>query len=284
VAEGSTHPAAARDALGLFSDELEKLRRGRPPILAESVVVLASTVSTNLLARKIVLDYESDGIDLIAPILLLAREQTGGRGRHGRSWSSPAGRGVYATMLLPVGDVRQLLSLPLLVGVGLCRALGPHLPRPCRLKWPNDLLVQSPPGDPLPWRKVGGILIEAMIRPGQPVVALIGFGVNWSHREEELPPQASTVEREKGSSGSLASLTLDLIAGLERELSHLSNAAYAIDSYRSLSIHQPGERLECRIGDRRIEGTFLGFDEQGLLRLGHDGGELRLAAGEVLST
>ena len=61
--------------------------------------------------------------------LFLAFEQTAGRGRLGRSWSSPAGQGVYASRMLTV-EPERLQTLPLLVGVGLCRALDPHLPTP----------------------------------------------------------------------------------------------------------------------------------------------------------
>jgi biotin-(acetyl-CoA carboxylase) ligase len=131
-----------------FARYVLDLERSRPRSAAgggrsgpENLVILASTVSTNAVARGLAGDYESEGLDLI-PTLVLAFEQTGGRGRQGRSWSSPRGRGVYATLAQPYAQAELLPALPLLVGVGLCRALAPHLPHGgCRLKWPNDLLV-----------------------------------------------------------------------------------------------------------------------------------------------
>ncbi len=131
-----------------FARYVLDLERSRPRSAAgggrrgpENLVILASTVSTNAVARGLAGDYESEGLDLI-PTLILAFEQTGGRGRQGRSWSSPRGRGVYATLAQPYAQAELLPALPLLVGVGLCRALAPHLPHGgCRLKWPNDLLV-----------------------------------------------------------------------------------------------------------------------------------------------
>lgn len=204
----------------------------------QNLVVLARTVSTNLLARGVAADYETEGLDL-TPMLVLALEQSGGRGRQGRSWSSPRGQGVYATLAQPYAQPELLPALPLLVGVGLCRALAPHLPHGCRLKWPNDLVVphgsESPGGASVNGAegsavadqvnaaarmgirangtlgatraslvatraasKIGGTLIEALVHPGDGCVALIGFGVNHGQRLEELPPGATSLLLETG--------------------------------------------------------------------------------------
>ena len=202
---------------------------------SENLVVVARTVSTNLLARGVAADYETEGLDL-RPMLVLALEQSGGRGRQGRSWSSPRGQGVYATLAQPYAKPDLLPALPLLVGVGLCRALAPHLPHGCRLKWPNDLVVpdglEGPGGasgtagdvavdqvkvaaggtdratailgaagaslGAIRASKIGGILIEALAHPGDGCVALIGFGVNHGQRLEELPPGATSLLLETG--------------------------------------------------------------------------------------
>jgi biotin-(acetyl-CoA carboxylase) ligase len=288
----------------------------------DNLVVVARTVSTNLLARAVAVEYESEGLDL-APMLVVAFEQSGGRGRQGRSWSSPRGLGVYATLARLYAAAELLPALPLLVGVGLCRALAPHLPHGCRLKWPNDLLVPagsgdgfggegggergggerggeepgggkssggSPRGRPAPGRKIGGVLIEALVRPGDGSVALIGFGVNHSQRRDELPPGATSLLLEAGGhvGGGLAvglgELTWDLVAGVERELEHAGDLAYAVSAYRELLVHRPGDRLVCRVGEGRIEGTFAGIDGLGRLRLRRlatGEGKAAAAAGEV---
>ena len=326
--------------------ELRELRERSGHHGLENMVVLRSVASTNLLARDIALDYESEGIDL-SPLLILAYEQSGGRGRQGRTWSSPAGQGVYATVLLPFSDPRPLQSLPLLVGVGLCRALAPHLPGGCRLKWPNDLLaegagqvaaeagtgeggaregaaeaganrgeagkaaverradqegaregaagaravqgsardmaVESEAAGVARGRKLGGILIETLVRPGEPSVACIGFGVTRSLDGPDFPPGATSLAREGGGQASLGRLAWDLVGGVMREVGHAGDAAYAVDAYRALSIHRPGERMSCRVGDEVVDGIFLGFDEQGLLRLESGGREFSLSAGEVIA-
>ncbi len=298
--------------------------RGAP----DNLVVLARTESTNVLARGVAVDFESEGLPL-SPTLVLALEQTAGRGRQGRAWSSPRGQGVYATLVQPYDRPELLPSLPLLVGIGLCRALGPHLPRGCRLKWPNDLLVPGDPGGDAEGdaegdagregesgdaesgaparrgRKIGGVLIEALVHPGDGCVALIGFGVNHGQRPEELPPGATSLLLESGghlgggAGIGLAELTWELVAGVERELARVEDLAYAVAAYRQLIIHRPGDRLVCQVGEQRIEGTFAGIDDAGRLRLrrhpapsevpaGAAGsgeganGEIVLSAGEVI--
>jgi BirA family biotin operon repressor/biotin-[acetyl-CoA-carboxylase] ligase len=262
--------------------EIERLRQahtGNPGGGPENLIVLERVASTNGLARSIAVEYEKEGQDL-EPLLILAFEQPGGRGRQGRQWVSPRGQGVYATRVLSVTDPELLQTLPLLVGVGLCRALEAHLGASCRLKWPNDLLVERD-GER---RKIGGILIEALVRPGEGAAALIGFGVNVGARGQtaaELPAGATSLRVEGGES-SLEELTWNLVAGLEAELSHLGDLAYAVERYRSASVHRPGERLTCRAGDRVVEGSFAGFDDSGRLLLETAEGEVRLSAGEVV--
>ena len=265
----------------LYVQELmERRRRAGGP---ENVVVLPVVSSTNALARAIATEYQTEDIP-IHPLLVIAFEQSVGRGRQGRTWSSPAGKGTYATRVVEAADPALLQTLPLLVGIGLCRALSPHLSTPCRLKWPNDLMVEVA-GER---RKLGGILIEALVRPGERTLALIGFGVNLFHGAEELPETATSLRLLGGPQGlggtqaSLADLTWDLVEGVEAELAHLGDAAYAVDNYRPLSIHQPGERIVCRYGDMVIEGAFAGFDETGRLLLDSDGTRIPVASGEVI--
>ena len=265
-----------------FSRYVAELAGARPHradgglIGPENFAAVESVESTNQLARAVVAEYEREA-QVLHPLLIVAFEQSGGRGRQGRSWSSPRGKGVYATRVLGVAGPELLQTLPLLVAIGLCRGLAPHLPVPCRLKWPNDLVVETAAGR----RKIGGILIEALVRPGEGAAAIVGFGVNHGHTAEELPETATSIRLLHGDVP-LARLTWDLVAALESELAHLGDTDYAVAAYRDLAVHRPGEPIVCRVGDGLIEGTFRGFDERGRLRLERDGEELELTAGEVI--
>lgn len=266
-----------------FVGELTRSRQGRRgqgrrDLGPDNWVALASLPSTNRLARRLITDYEGDGLDPV-PAWFLAYEQTAGKGRGENRWASPAGSGVYASRVLPVASAELLQTLPILAGLGLCRALSPLLASPCRLKWPNDLVVAD---NATSWRKIGGVLIEAAVQSGEPSVAVVGFGVN--HRADEALPAGSTSAVAEGAGIGLAELAWELVAGVERELLHLGEADYATRGLRELSIHQPGDRLACRVGGERVEGTFLGFDERGLLRLESGGEERVLSAAEVIES
>lgn len=256
--------------------DLERSRRESGNPGPENLVTVCSISSTNHLAREIVAEYEHEA-QALQPTLILAYEQSGGRGRHGRSWSSPAGKGLYATRVLKVEDVEALQTLPLLVGVGLCRGLSRHLPVACRLKWPNDLVVETAEGR----RKIGGILIEALVRPGEGAAALIGFGINHGHQADELPGHGTSAQL-LGDRSPLTRFTWDVVAALERELEHLGDVTYAVAAYSQHSVHRTGEPISARVGDGVVEGRFAGFDDRGRLLLDRDGEELRLTAGEVI--
>jgi BirA family transcriptional regulator, biotin operon repressor / biotin---[acetyl-CoA-carboxylase] ligase len=116
----------------------------------------------------------------VGGLILVAEEQTGGRGRLDRSWTAPPRSGLtFSVLLRPAGPPTRLGWLPLLAGLAAAEAVGRVAELDVRLKWPNDLLVGE--------RKLGGILAE---RVGDAVV--LGFGLNVSALAGELPGPAAT--------------------------------------------------------------------------------------------
>jgi BirA family biotin operon repressor/biotin-[acetyl-CoA-carboxylase] ligase len=256
-----------------YQRELDRLRGDAP----WNLVVVKRAASTNTLARRIVQEYHREYTDPPRAVIV-ALEQTAGKGRQGRRWQSPAGEGIYATLVLPVEDPSHLARLPLLAAVGLARALNRHLAEPCRLKWPNDLMVEG--------RKIGGLLIEALTCEGD-AVAMIGFGIN--HRGEvplEGERRATSVTRmtaqAPGETPPMPTLCWRLVAEIDRALQHLPDGPWAVERYRELILHRPGDRLRCRVAGREHVGIFRGIDDHGFLRLEEDGKEERLSAGEVV--
>ena len=115
-----------------------------------------------------------------AGLVLVAEEQSAGRGRLDRSWTAPARSGLtFSVLLRPAGPATMLGWLPLLAGLAVAEAVGKVAQLDIRLKWPNDVLVGE--------RKLGGILAE---RVGGAVV--VGFGLNVSAVAAELPGPAAT--------------------------------------------------------------------------------------------
>ncbi|WP_338931993.1 biotin--[acetyl-CoA-carboxylase] ligase [Streptomyces netropsis] len=157
------------------------LRRGllRPDGLWTSVDVVASTGSTN---SDLVASGGAEGA------VLVAEEQTAGRGRLDRTWSAPPRSGLFFSFLLTPGpDVpaERWGWLPLLAGVATATALARAAGVDMALKWPNDLLIEVEGAE----RKAGGILAE---RTGDSVV--VGIGLNVSLRADELPvPMAGSL-------------------------------------------------------------------------------------------
>lgn len=257
-----------------YSLELIRHRNRRPA----GLIVVEQTESTNLLGRRIVEDYTREGATT-PDIDLVAWRQLAGRGRRGRSWSSPPGQGVYATLIRSRAQSHWLPILPLWVAVALCEAVNRYLAGRCRLKWPNDLLV----GD----RKLGGILIEAQGK-AKDAIAIIGFGVNYGAELRAFgEPRATSLYHEAASApltgASLAAVTLDLLAVVDAVAHAGPRPEEIADRYRALSVHRPGDLIECQIGSELVRGTFRNIDHRGFLHLEVSGGERVLAAGEVLS-
>lgn len=162
------------------------LRRGLvgPECLWTSLEVIPSTRSTN----SDLLDRLRAGAATGEGQVLVAEQQTAGRGRLGRGWQAPARSGLFFSVLLRPGPdvpVARFSWLPLLTGVAVASAIAHTAGVDTALKWPNDLLVTIRGEE----RKFGGILAE---RSGDAVV--IGVGINVTLRADELPvPTAASL-------------------------------------------------------------------------------------------
>ena len=238
-----------------------------------NVIVLDTVDSTNLLARRLV-----DGMragDLTCPaVALLALEQTAGRGRLGRTWDSGYGVGIYVTLVWPGGEP-PLAELPVRVPVALARSLRTSCGCDVAIKWPNDLTVDG--------RKLCGILVESLTLGDGPGLAVIGFGVNHGHGEDQLPtPWSTSLALVSETAPPLPELALDLVSALGESLARRPSLTSVLESYEELSAHNLGEAILCRTSADETRGTFLGFDEHGHLRLEVDGEETVIASGEIV--
>ena len=134
--------------------------------------------------------------------LILADEQTSGRGRHGRRWSSPPGAGLWITLIERPTDARSLDVLALRCGLFAAEALDALASAPIGVKWPNDLFVGG--------RKLAGILIETRWRGTSAEWVAIGFGLNVASPEQE---GATGLVSGTTRLGALARLVHGLVAG-----------------------------------------------------------------------
>jgi BirA family biotin operon repressor/biotin-[acetyl-CoA-carboxylase] ligase len=128
------------------------------------VELLESTTSTLDVAHRLAARGAPAGT------LVIANEQTAGRGRGGKSWQSSPGAGLWLTLIERPSDTSGLGVLSLRVGLAAAEALDRFAPEPIRLKWPNDLYIDQ--------GKLGGILVEARWREQAVEWVAIGLGVN----------------------------------------------------------------------------------------------------------
>ncbi|MEO8563064.1 MAG: biotin--[acetyl-CoA-carboxylase] ligase [bacterium] len=127
------------------------------------VDLFASVSSTLDVAHTIAADAPSGTV-------IVADEQTSGRGRHGRRWASPPGAGLWLTLIERPTDARALDVLALRCGLFAAEALDALAAGPIGVKWPNDLYVRG--------AKLAGVLIETRWRGTKPEWVAIGFGLN----------------------------------------------------------------------------------------------------------
>jgi len=237
----------------------------------ESVAVIPRVASTNLVARRIVNECIENELSLPKAIII-AREQFAGRGRNARQWSSPAGKGIYATTLLPI-SVDKLPLIPLAIANIVASYLREVFGLDARIKWPNDILVGG--------KKIAGILIEARINEERAFL-LIGTGINVEPVADDNRPNATAISLVTSDFRGIDAATEAFIEHLDQRLGEPLDRDTVLDEWRRYSIHRQGDRIHCVIGERTVDGTWAGIDEHGraLLRYGNE--TTAISAGDLI--
>lgn len=207
---------------------------------------------------------------------LVAGEQTAGRGRLTRTWSSPQGTSIsLSVMLRPTRPISEWGLIPLITGLGVARAVE-SLGARAVLKWPNDVLL---PADDE--RKVCGILAEVVSGPTPGVV--VGMGVNVSQARDEFPVETATSLRLVGvtvTRPQVATAVLEQLAGLYESWDSYGWAAVK-DSYE-LSCVTLGRTVRVELPDgTTVLGTASSITDDGRLLVKTTSGERAFAAGDV---
>ncbi|MFI8434907.1 biotin--[acetyl-CoA-carboxylase] ligase [Streptomyces sp. NPDC079020] len=254
------------------------LRRGllRPGGLWSSLDVVESTGSTNSdLARR--------AGSLTEGTVLVAEEQTAGRGRLDRTWTAPPRSGLFFSVFLTPGEVpvERWGWLPLLAGVAAATGLARSAGVDTALKWPNDLLVTVEGAE----RKAGGILAE---RAGDGVV--IGMGLNVSLRADELPaPTAGSLALADAVSTDRETLLRAVLRSLEQwygtwRAADGDAAASGLQAAYAAGCATLDRTVRAQLpGDRSIVGEAVAIDGDGRLVLStEDGLREPVSAGDIV--
>jgi len=227
--------------------------------------------STNAEAQRLVAEAG------VRRLVVVAEQQTAGRGRRGRAWSSPFGQNLYMSFVEPVsGGAQGLEGLSLVVGLTLVQALEACGYHGCGLKWPNDVLLNG--------AKLAGVLLEISGDLTADAVVVIGVGVNVLMDADESIDQQWTSLHRSGQKGvldrnHLISVFAERLAGSLAVFSREGFSAFRqewqdYDAWRSAEVRVVS-------GSNVLAGRSLGVSAQGALRLLTESGEIDVSGGEV---
>jgi BirA family biotin operon repressor/biotin-[acetyl-CoA-carboxylase] ligase len=186
--------------------------------------------------------------------LVLAEEQTAGQGRHGHSWHSAAGDGIYCSLVVP-----QSPLLTLALGLATHTAIFEATGLVCDLRWPNDLLLAG--------RKVAGILVQAA---GRNAIAGIGINVNHTEFPGDVAALATSLRLAAGRAIAREDILLALLPAIDAIVPQDKSAILA--SFTQLSSYASGKRVEVELPEALIAGTTAGLDPDGYLIVRRDDG------------
>ncbi|NPV79592.1 MAG: biotin--[acetyl-CoA-carboxylase] ligase [Firmicutes bacterium] len=242
--------------------------------LGKDLAYFDSVTSTNQIASEMASRGAPHGA------VVLADAQTAGRGRYGRKWVSPNGKGLWFSVILrPQIDARVSHQIPMLAAISVASALRGELCLPAEIKWPNDIMLYG--------RKICGILAETRNGTGSIEFIVLGIGVNVNQDGDDFPPDL------KESAGSLlmaAGHPFDRISVLQSILTRLETW-YDIWQERGFSpIHREwkimcpllGKTVKLIDKKEEIIGEAFDVDHEGalLIKMG-DGSIRRFRYGEV---
>jgi BirA family transcriptional regulator, biotin operon repressor / biotin---[acetyl-CoA-carboxylase] ligase len=241
-------------------------------LLKPKVLRFESLPSTNTELARLASEGAAEGL------AVLADEQTAGRGRLQRAWSSRKGAGLYFSILLRPAIPQN--HWPLITFMAAL-AVGDALSEACGLrtdiKWPNDLLSGE--------RKICGILAEAIDTPaGRAVIVGIGINLTQNAFPVELANLATSVAETTGRQPEREMILAALLQSLSRWYAVLDKPEQITAAWSSRSSYGEGKLVQVSNGDETWQGTTCGIEPDGALRLRTTSGEIKvIRAGDVYS-
>lgn len=243
--------------------------------------LIKSGLKTDFIAQNVVYYDETDSTNTQAKLhsdmpdgtLFISEVQTVGKGRRGRSWSSPKGSGIWMSFLLkPSLLPSDVAQITLIAGLAVCRALGNN----AKIKWPNDIVIGS--------KKVCGILTEmsAEINCVNYVVCGIGINVNTVSFDEELSEKATSLFIETGMHHKRVPIVRKIAEEFEPLYKEFleSGMKNIIPAYRSECI-TIGREVSVIYQNKTINGKAIGIDNDGSLVVETADTTIIVSSGEV---
>jgi BirA family biotin operon repressor/biotin-[acetyl-CoA-carboxylase] ligase len=257
----------------LHADDL-LARLGQDVVVGRDIRVFHETGSTNDVVERLARDGVKEGV------VVFAEAQSAGRGRLGRSWMSPAGRGLWFSVLLrPALHPQAATRLTIAAATSLVRAIGAETGLAPQIKWPNDLLLDG--------RKVAGILTELHAELDGIKSVVLGIGVDVNLTAADLPPElksrATSLRLELGRTVDRPALAARILRELDADYARLKAGRFAdiAQEWERVSVTL-GRAVAIGIGDRQVRGRAEALDPDGALLVRTQHGRLeRVTGGDV---
>jgi BirA family biotin operon repressor/biotin-[acetyl-CoA-carboxylase] ligase len=269
-----------RAATGYFLEQVPDIltadmlrQRLRGSLFGKRIYHFFKTDSTNRVALELGHAGEPEGA------VVLAEEQTAGRGRSGHTWHSERATGIYATLLLrPRLAPVQAPLLTMMAGLSAYAAVQAVTGLNLDLKWPNDLLING--------KKVGGILTEMHAEPTLVRFVIVGIGINVNQEQfpADLAGKSTSLRIESGRAQSRPEVLVQFLRQFERDYSEFlrEGAKNVVKRFEATSSYARGKRVRVTNGRVSFTGITAGLEEEGLLRVKRDTGETTaVIAGDI---
>jgi BirA family biotin operon repressor/biotin-[acetyl-CoA-carboxylase] ligase len=263
----------ANDPDVLHADDLVA-RLGKTKVIGRDIRVFQETTSTNDVVEKLAHDGVSEGA------VVFAESQTQGRGRLGRKWISPAGKGLWFSILLrPNLRPQEATQLTIAAATALWRAIHAETGLSAEIKWPNDMLLRG--------KKVAGILTEMSAELDRVKYLVLGVGVDVNLAPGEFPPDvrkiATSLRAELGQPILRAELATAVLRELDRDYERVCGGLFAeLANEWEAHCTTIGRQVTISIGERRVRGRAESLDDDGALLVRTEHGHLeRIIGGDV---
>jgi BirA family biotin operon repressor/biotin-[acetyl-CoA-carboxylase] ligase len=199
---------------------------------------------------------------------IVAEEQTGGYGRHGRAWHSERGAGLYVSIVLRLAIPPESVPvLSLALGLATAEAIASSTGLACDLRWPNDVLIGK--------KKCAGVLVQL---GDAAAIAGIGVNVNQVAFPNDIATLATSLYIATGRQQSREELLIELLGAVDRHLDLIEyrGPGAILDLFAGSSSYVRGRRVTIDMDGESVRGTADGLDPSGFLWLRCDDGSRRL--------
>ncbi len=247
--------------LAALQDKLQTVSFGR------GLQLLDTVESTQILAREAAESGAAEGA------LFLAEQQLGGRGRMGRGWISPRGKGIWMSMVLrPAVPIHFAPQLTLLTAVALCRSLKRTTSLAIGIKWPNDLLIEG--------KKISGILLESAAEDERLRYVIAGIGISVNLEEADYPSEllekAVSLRMAGGKSWDRSELLADFLMEWEQLYRLYAKEGFGpiITLWEALAVSL-GKPVRLTTPQGELSGVPIGLAESGAIRIKLEDGSVQ---------